>query len=64
MRLGFRDVSVFPCRRTFRVSRHLQATSISTTRALQLNASHGLLKKMSQDPVIVNKVDLPIDEAR
>ena len=60
-----RAVSIFPYRRAFCVFRRLKATAAPTTRILQLDPSHGLLKKMmSQDPVIVNKVDLPINEAR
>jgi len=64
MRVGLRVVSVIPYRRAFCVYRRLKATAVTTTRTLQLDASHGLIKKMSQEPVIVNKVDLPINEAR
>ena len=57
-------VSLIPCCRDYRVPRYLKATPLSIKRTLQLDASHGLLKRMSEEPVIVNKVDLPIDEAR
>ena len=56
-------VSLIPCRRACRVPRYLRAPPIFTNRTLQLDASHGLLKRMSEEPVIVNKVDLPVDEA-
>ena len=64
MSLGLHVFSLAPCRRAFRIYRHLKTTSVSTTRNLHFHASQGLLKRMSQDPVVVSKVDLPVDEAR